>query len=162
MKLECTQHSTYKKTSKNNHQPQSQPEEAYFEAGVTDTTEFRVTLKICLKTQTRVSRIVPAVSCRTLWFCPWTTRRPPRWAGEDRVQNNLVKKAQRMNGKALANTWNRARADRFPFFAGESIVLCRWPRFEWEERIQFLPRTLRLSEDRLWLTAQRCTAPAAS
>lgn len=92
MKLECTQHSTCKRTSKNNHQPQSQPEEAYFQASVTDTTEFRVTLKICLKTQTRVSRIVPAVSCHTLWFCPWTTRRPPRWAWEDRVQNNLVKK----------------------------------------------------------------------
>ncbi len=84
----------------------------------------------------------------------------PCWAGEDHTQSNLVKPTGWT--EALANTWNRARADRFAFFAEESIVLCRWPRFEWEERIQFRPWTLRLSEDRLWLTAQWRTAPAAS
>lgn len=84
----------------------------------------------------------------------------PCWAGKDHTQNNLMR--PRGWTKALVNTWNRARADRFLFFAEESVVLCRWPRSEWEERIQFLPWTPRLSEDRLWLTAQRCTAPAAS
>lgn len=64
----------------------------------------------------------------------------PRWAGEDHTQNNLIN--PRGWTETLVNTWNRARADRFPFFAEESFVLCRWPRFEWEERIQFLPRTV--------------------
>ena len=45
MKLECTLHSTCKNTSKNNHQLQSQPEEAYFEAGVTDTTKLELPWK---------------------------------------------------------------------------------------------------------------------
>ena len=98
----------------------------------------------------------------TLWFRPWTTPRPSPPPSRRRSHTKQPRKAPEGRTKALANTWNRARADRSLFFGGESIVLCRWPSLNGKKGSNFSPGLCGCQKIGFWLTAQWCTAPAAS